>query len=136
MGTIEAGIWGFVCLTEVVDNIVRISPRTGSVSRLDHCVISFYDKSQQLTAVVCCWVDDLYITGVDSQSSFIISQIESHFSIGQIHTNTFRYTGLQLEHTSEGILVDQLAYIKDIETSPVRAGDKTEKCSPDELCYG
>ena len=104
----------------------------GTVSRLDHCVISFYDESLKLTAVVCCWVDNLYITGVSTQVDLIISKIEENFAIGKIHSNVFRYTGLQLEHTPDGILVDQLAYVNDLETSPVRSGDKDVKCSAEE----
>ena len=104
----------------------------GTVSTLDHCVISFYDQNQKLTAVVCSWVDDLYITGVDSQIEHIVTEIETHFVIGKIHTNVFRYTGLQLDHQEKGIYVDQLDYIRDIETSPVRHRDRSEACTSDE----
>jgi len=104
----------------------------GTVSKLDHCVISFYDDSQKLLAVVCCWVDDLYISGTTSQIEFILKKIETYFTIGKVHTNVFRYTGLQLEHKSNGIYLDQLSYIRDLETTPVRLGNRDEKCTAEE----
>ena len=77
-------------------------------------------------------MDDLYISGTKPQVDFILNEIEKHFTIGKVHTNVFRYTGLQLELKREGIYVDQLSYIRDLETSPIRSGDRTDKCTPDE----
>ena len=63
---------------------------------------------------------------------YVITKIQSHFVIGRVHTDVFRYTGLQLDHHPHGIYVDQLSYVQGIETSPVRHGDRDVKCTQEE----
>ena len=84
------------------------------MSKLDHCVISFYSHS-----------------GTRLQVTFIIQEIGNHISIGKVHINMFRYTGLQLEHRSEEIYVDQLVCVKELETAPISSGDRAGTCGAD-----
>ena len=100
----------------------------GTVSKLDHCLILFYDERQRLVAIVCSWVDDLYICGVKSHQDNIIAKIESYMVIGKVHTND-----LKLEKKPDGICVDQLEYVNDMETVTVRSGERTESCNKEEV---
>ena len=64
----------------------------GVVSKLDHCVISFYDENRKLAVMDCSWVDDLYISGKDSYTSPITEKITEGFTTGKVLSDRFKYT--------------------------------------------
>ena len=64
---------------------------------------------------------NLHICGEKNHQDYRIAEIESCMVIGKVHTNDLRYTGLKLENKPDGIYVDQLEYVDDMETVAVRS---------------
>ena len=66
----------------------------------------------------------------------IIRKIREKFTVGETGVGSFRYTGLNIRHCTNGITLDQLHYVRDMENidlQPERKKEKLDNLDRDEL---
>ena len=60
-------------------------------------------------------VDDFLVAGKSEFLKALSTQLEKRFTFGKTEFTKFKFTGLNIEQTSEGIYVDQIDYIRNIQ---------------------
>ena len=81
------------------------------------------------------YVDDFLWAGTSSFEKCVIRELRAKFLIGNTASKSFKYVGLNIISTREGITVDQLQYassLQPITISRARAADKTSELSQSE----
>ena len=71
----------------------------------------YYQKNNQLSGVLCIHVDDLLFAGTDDFLSTIFASILKRLRIGSTSENSFKYIGVNLDETEQGIRLHQQDYI-------------------------
>ena len=84
-------------------------------SNLDKALYRWYNKKGQLEGLILLHVDDFLLAGSDNFAVFVTKKIEDAFRIGKRKVTNFRYVGLDIEQTAEGIIVHQEHYIDEVE---------------------
>ena len=101
---------------------------------LDSSLFMWY-RDGHLEGIVSIYVDDFLYAGSTEFNKSVIEKLKSKFLIGSSASQSFKYVGLNIESTSEGILVDQLQYAKGLQpicVSRVRAMNKGSELSEEE----
>ena len=76
-------------------------------SSLDKALFRWYNKKGQLEGLILLHVDDFLLAGSDNFAVLVTKKIEDAFRIGKRKVTNFRYVGLDIEQTAEGIIVHQ-----------------------------
>ena len=84
-------------------------------SSLGKALFRWYNKKGQLEGLILLHVDDFLLAGSDNFAVFVTKKIEDAFRIGKRKVTNFRYVGLDIEQTAEGIIVRQKHYIDKVE---------------------
>ena len=71
----------------------------------------YYQKNNQLSGVLCIHVDDLLFAGTDDFLSTIFASILKRLQIGSTSEKSFKYIGVNLDETEQGIRLHQQDYI-------------------------
>jgi len=91
-------------------------------------------KDNQLLGICILHVDDFLVAGMDDFREKLSEKPGGRFNFGKVETNKFKYTGLNIEQTEEGICVDQIEYIQSLK--PIiskRVADKDDRLIDKEL---
>ena len=75
----------------------------------------FYIKDGKLIGLCILHVDDFLISGNYTFHNIIEEKLVGRFTFGKIELGNFRFTGLDIKQTDEGIFVDQNEYIQSLE---------------------
>ena len=88
----------------------------------------------KLAGLCVIHVDDFLMGGNDSFYNLIEEKLTKRFTFGKIETENFKFTGLNILQTSEGIFVDQNEYTQSIEPIKIdKFVDKSTKLSKDKF---
>ena len=79
-------------------------------STLDKALFRWYNKKRQLEGLILLYVTDFFLAGSDNFAVFVTKKIEDAFRIGKRKVANFRYVGLDIEQTAEGIVIRQEYY--------------------------
>ena len=87
-----------------------------------------------LIGVILSHVDDFTITGTNEFVNRIVEGLKKIFTISKIEENNFRFTGLDVKTTDEGIKISMEDYAKSIkEIQDIRKANGTEPLTKAEL---
>ena len=100
-------------------------------SSLDKALFRWYNKKGQLEGLIVLHVDDFLLAGSDNFAVLVTKKIEDAFRIGKRKVTNFRYVGLDIEQTAEGIIVRQEHYIDEVEE--IMLFDKRNRNSDESL---
>ena len=67
-------------------------------------------SENKLEGIVIIYVDDFIFTGSVNFMDLILAKVVSEYEIGTQKTNAFKYIGLKLEKSDQGILLAQDEY--------------------------
>ena len=84
-------------------------------SSSDKAFFRWYNKKGQLEGLLLPHVDDFLLAGSDNFAVFVTKKIEDAFRIGKRKVTNFRYVGLDIEQTAEGIIIHQEHYADEVE---------------------
>ena len=101
-------------------------------SSLDHCLF-YYRVNNKLEGILLLWVDDIFHAGSDIFRDDVMKKVAREFLIGRTEEETFKYIGLGIETTAEGITLDQIDYIRErLEPAVLRGGDNKRPLEKEE----
>ena len=83
------------------------------MSRFDPAMFT-YSKDDTLQGIVCIHVDDFCWGGTDVFEHSVISKVRNSFLVGSVDSKHFKYVGLNIQQTANGIIIDQENYIKSV----------------------
>ena len=84
----------------------------------------FYWYSQdKLSGVFITHVDDFLFGGTNDFHSSVIKCLKSEFKIGSQESGAFKYVGLNIKQTEEGIVMNQTSYLNSVQ--PIEAPKKS-----------
>ena len=115
----------------VKDELIKLG---ATVSLYDKCLFIWHEESK-LVGILATHVDDFQYAGTTMWHVNVIDQLRQIFKISKMETSVFRYLGLNIEQTGDGVYVDQNAYVQDlkeIEIEPVRKSQINELLSDQE----
>ena len=79
-------------------------------------------------------VDDFLVGGSPEFHELLGRRLQGRFTFGKIEEQKFKFTGLNIEQTKEGIFVDQIDFIKALEPiTTKRVANKDEKLNTNEF---
>ena len=96
----------------------------------------FWHDDGQLGGIIIVHVDDFIWSGKPKFEIDIIEKIRSTFLCGKEAEKSFRYIGLDIQHTENGIALHQQTYIdeiKPISIAPSRSVRKNDDLNQDEM---
>ena len=91
----------------------------------------FYSiKNGKLVGICIIHVDDFLIGGNDDFLKTVEDKLEKRFTFGKIELRNFKFTGLNIKETQDGISVDQNGYIQSLKAIKLdKLAGKDEKLS-------
>ena len=90
-----------------------------TVSKYDNCLFLFHEKPGVLSGLVVVHVDDFAYCGNEKFRLNVIDEMKRKFKISKEECRSFKYVGLQVSQTQEGISVSQDTYIQEIQPIPL-----------------
>ena len=73
------------------------------------------NRNGKLYGMTVLHVDDFLVAGSPEFLSRLSTQLEKRFTFGRTEFTKFKFTGLNIEQTADGIYVDQVDYIRNIQ---------------------
>ena len=87
------------------------------MSLYDDAMFLWHSKNGELVFILVTHVDDFIYCGVAEWANKVIGHIRKVFKISCESQGAFKYTGLNVVQTDEGVFVDQNSYIASLETN-------------------
>ena len=85
-------------------------------------------KDGKLIGMCLIHVDDFLVAGNDIFFKLVQDKLEKRFTFGKIECRSFKFTGLNIRETKDGIMVDQNEYIQSLQPIKIdKLNDKDEK---------
>ena len=82
--------------------------------RFDNSLFYAYHQ-EQLVGVICIYVDDFLWAGTEWFDKMVVEKLKQAFLIGSSGSVTFRYVGLKVTSSEDGISVDQGQYVASLQ---------------------
>ena len=95
---------------------------------LDSNLFMWY-KNGKLEGLVSIYVDDFIWTGSTEFEICVIEKLRNKFLIGSSASRDFRYVGLNMVSTKEGMTVDQFQYASSLQPICISRGSSANKNS-------
>ena len=86
----------------------------GVVSLYDNAMFLWYDDGGSLIGILVSHVDDFAFCGNDFFQSHVIGKLKRTFNVNTHESGSFKYLGLEVLQTAEGVQVHQNLYIPSI----------------------
>ena len=86
-----------------------------------------YCLDGHLKGVFVMHVDDFLHVGTENFKKIVITKIQGKFKVGKHMEGNFRYGGLDITQTEEGVIAEQNNYIGSIQPIPISLKCKSEK---------
>ena len=91
-------------------------------------------ENKKLTGMILLHVDDFMVAGNPTFLKLVEKKLEKRFTFGKVECRNFKFTGLYIRDTKEGIMVDQNEYIQSLKPIKIdKFTEKTEKLSKDKF---
>ena len=87
----------------------------GKVSVYDNALFLWHDGDNNLLGLLACHVDDFMFAGSDWFLSEVIGNVKKIFQVSSHQLSSFKFLGVNVNQTSQGITVDQNQYIPSID---------------------
>ena len=87
----------------------------------------YYRKAGKLSGLVIVHVDDFYGTGDEDFTKDILDTIYKKYECSKREVDKFRFTGIDVEKTDDGILMSQNEYTKSIEEIEVKSSEDIKR---------
>ena len=87
----------------------------GKVSKQDPAVFYWTNDDNEVQGILATHVDDFLFGGTEEFESNVIDKVRKEFVIGNEESCSFKYTGLNISGTEDGIGFDQNFYTKNLE---------------------
>ena len=84
-------------------------------SVFDYGVFTWLDQNQKLAGVFQSHVDDFLWSGTNEFNELVIQPLCQKFKVGNQSETSFKYVGINIAQRDDGIILDQLDYIQNIE---------------------
>ena len=107
----------------------------GKTSLYDEAMFLWHNEECVIWGLIVIHVDDFIYAGTAQWNKEVIGHVMRKFKISAHASGTFRYVGLNVVQTTEGICIDQRAYVenlKAIDTAPGRLECKDEPLTAEE----
>ena len=106
---------------------------TGCVkSRYDDAIF-YWHKENTLQDILSAHVNDFCWAGAKLFRNIVINQIRNGFTVSKEELQTFKYLGLSISQTNDGIFMHQKEYIEEIEVVDIdKPNQKDRKLLPHE----
>ena len=106
---------------------------TGCVkSRYDDAIF-YWHKENTLQDILSAHVNDFCWAGAKLFQNIVINQIRNGFTVSKEELQTFKYLGLSISQTNDGIFMHQKEYIEEIEVVDIdKPNQKDRKLLPHE----
>ena len=101
---------------KVVEELIKLK---GVRSLIDPAMFMWYNDADELIGHLSCHVDDFEFTGTTQWQHDVIDKIKEIFNISEENVGSFRYTGLNINQTREGVSVDQKHYVENVHEIPL-----------------
>ena len=113
----------------VTEELTKLGAR---VSTYDKAVF-FWVKDSQLAGVILVHVDDFLWAGSEKFKTLIMDPFKKNFKISTESDDCFKYVGLEIKQSKDGLLVSQKEYVKSLKPVAVQCSsddrllDQSEK---------
>ena len=97
-------------------------------NRLDTSIFTFHSENT-LKGLMMSHVDDFLWAGAQCFQSNVISKIKQIFQVSSENSSLFKYLGIDIQQTSNGIIINQINYAKEIEEIQI---DSSRLANPDD----
>ena len=107
----------------------------GKTSMYDEAMFLWYNEGSEIWGLIVIHVDDFIYAGTPQWNEEVVGHVTRKFKISAYASGTFRYVGLNVVQTANGIFIDQKAYVenlKPISVAPGRLQCKDEALTADE----
>ena len=71
----------------------------------------YWNNGEELEGIICVYVDDFLWAGTKKFENNVINKLKDLFLIGNSVVGDFKYLGLNIESTSDSVMIDQAQYI-------------------------
>ena len=95
----------------------------------------YMQREGKLIGLICIHVDDFFWCGETIFEQLVMNKFTAHFSIGSTCASKFKYLGLNIDSTEQGVLVNQNQYASTLKCVPIsqfRAGNKSKELTEKE----
>ena len=102
---------------------------------LDPSLFYLKDKNNIVIGILCLYVDDFLWAGTKLFEQKVINKLITLFSISSSNSSSFKYLGLNVSSSQQGILLDQNQYLSSLQpvkVSTARAANKSSNLSENE----
>ena len=89
----------------------------------DDAMYTCHDENGKLIGIVCLYVDDFNSAGTKEFHKNITDLLQKKFTFGKKEEGSFRFTGLDISHTDDGIIVKQNDYRDSLEEISIDNND-------------
>ena len=87
----------------------------------------YYRKDKKLSGLVAVHVDDFYSAGDESFKKDVLDKIYNKYECSKREVDKFRFTGIDIEKSEEGIKMSQNHYANSIEEIVVKSDDDNKR---------
>lgn len=87
----------------------------------------YYRVNNKLEGIVILHVDDFLTLGSDLFFELVVKKIKQKFKLSKVERDKFRFCGIDVEVTPEGIFINQNEYANAIKEIPVDKNDNPER---------
>ena len=87
----------------------------------------FYRINNKLEGIIVLHVDDFLVLGSDLFLSTVVENIKKKFKFSKMFKNKFRFCGVDINITDDGILMDQNEYVNSINEIPIDKSEDPER---------
>ena len=87
----------------------------------------WHDKNGKLAGLIGIHVDDFFVAGSEEFHQAVGEELKKRYVFGKIEDVTFRFTGMDVKQTEEGIEVSQRAYCEALEEMKIPDKKNTER---------
>ena len=84
-------------------------------SKVDPCLFFYFPANGDLGGIIYLYVDDFLHLGGPIFEEEVVRKIHKVYKIGKMESGNFSYTGLKVHGTDDGIVVNQVDYISNLE---------------------
>ena len=101
----------------------------GKISPYDEAVFMWHNNDI-LIGVIVSHVDDFVYCGTVVWHKKVIHSLFKTFDIRETHRGSFKYIGLNVIQTNEGIIIDQQVYVDELESIDITAERAKQRYAP------
>ena len=99
----------------------------GTISVYDNALFLWHDGRGALMGIMVSHVDDFAFCGNDAFQKSVVEKLLKTFNINTHESGSFKYLGIEVEQTAEGVLIHQEFYIPKIDPIDINKNRQTRR---------